>query len=44
MLRDNSIGLVKYGVSTKVVQQENLVHNTSAVIMARVTNDTPVSD
>jgi hypothetical protein len=41
---NNLLGLVKYGVSTKVVQQKTFVHNTSAVNVARVASDMPVSD
>jgi hypothetical protein len=41
---DNLIWLVKYGESTTVVQNETFVHNTSAVNMARMTNDMPVSN
>jgi hypothetical protein len=44
MLRNNLAGLVKYGVSTKVVQYFLFVHNTSAENMACMTNDTLVFD
>jgi hypothetical protein len=44
MSHDNLIELVKYGVSTKVVQQKTFVHNTSTVDMVRMTNDMHVLD